>query len=250
MMLIKLISDLHLEASNFRYVDHGEHVCVLAGDAGEGMRGVNWALANIPSHIQVFYVPGNHEYYGNNYPLLNKMFRDHNKKCTHVRVLMQEVITKDSWDVEFVGTTLWTDFNLYGNAPLHERAWAQGLNDSVWMRNGDRRVNADDFKKWNKASLRFLKKVAATPTEKTRILITHYCFEMSVSARYRGDPLTPGFATKIPVDIHEKFAYHMHGHTHDSMNYQMPYGTKVICNPRGYGMENVGAFNGELVLDI
>jgi hypothetical protein len=34
------------------------------------------------------------------------------------------------------------------------------------------------------------------------------------------------------------------------MQYEMPYGTKVFCNPKGYGAENMGGFNEELVLDI
>ena len=250
-MLVKLYSDLHLYYSNpFRYIDHGEHVCILAGDISEGMNGVNWAIKNIPSHIRVLYVPGNHEYYGHNYTLLNNKFIKHNRLNTHVTVLMEDVFTTDQWDVEFVGTTLWCDFNLYNNQPLHQEMWRTGLNDSVYITDRGKRITADHFKRWNKKSLKFLRRVAETPTDKTRVLITHYCPDLSVAARYRGDPLTPGFATKIPQDIHEKFKFHFHGHTHASMDYEYQYGTIVKCNPRGYGMENVGAFNEELVLDI
>jgi hypothetical protein len=71
-----------------------------------------------------------------------------------------------------------------------------------------------------------------------------------VAPRYRNDELTPGFATHIPVETHETFDFHFHGHTHDSMKYEYPFGTKVFCNPKGYGMENVSGFNQELVLDI
>ena len=248
-MLVKLLSDLHIHHNNpFRYVDHGEYVCVLAGDISEGMNGVNWALACIPDHIQVLYVPGNHEYYGYDSDKLNLSFYFHNQRDTHVHVLLDKSVTIA--DVEFAGTTLWTNFNLYGDPVSHAMKWRYGLNDSRWIKQGDRGISAQHFLDWNARSLAFLQSVAETPTDKTRVLITHYCPDLSVAPKYRNDPLTPGFATHIPVEIHEKFQFHFHGHTHKSMKYEYPYGTKVFCNPKGYGYENQSAFNQELVLDI
>lgn len=248
-MLVKLLSDLHLHANNpSRYVDHGEYVCVLAGDISEGMHGVEWAVARIPQHIRVLYVPGNHEYYGQEYEALNARFSCHNTRGTHVKVLLNE--SEIIGDVEFVGTTLWTDFNLYNNKERHAYFWKNGLNDSRWIKSGGYSIRSHHFADWNAQSLAFLKQVAETPTDKVRVLITHYCPDLSVAPKYRNDPLTPGFATHIPVDTHEKFAYHFHGHTHVSMKYEYPYGTKVICNPKGYGFENLSGFNEELVLDI
>ncbi len=249
-MLVKLLSDLHIEAAPFKYVDHGEQVLVLAGDIGEGERGLAWAWQNVPDHIRVLYVPGNHCYYSNDYTKLNAKFRKWNRANNHITVLLNDVYTSDNWDVEFVGSTLWTDFDLYGNQLLHAMAWKRGLNDSLYILNNDKRIQAHDFIRWNKNSMKFLKKVTDTPTHKTRVLITHYCAELSVAHQYKGDACTPGFATKIPQEIHEKFKFHFHGHTHSSMDYQMPYGTIVKCNPRGYGYENVGGFNDEMVLDI
>lgn len=250
-MLIKLLSDLHLIGNiPFTYEHHGEEVCVLAGDISEGLGGVIWAERTIPSTVRVLYVPGNHEYYGQDVDNLNKKFKAWNRMHNHVTVLLNDTFTTDQWEVEFVGTTLWTDFNLFGNAPLHSEVWRTGLNDSVYIRNKGARITANDFTRWNKSSIRFLRKVANEPTNKTRVLITHYCPELSIAARYRNDPLTAGFATKIPANIHEKFKYHLHGHTHDTMDYQCPYGTIVKCNPRGYGNENARGFNQSLVLDI
>lgn len=246
-MLVKVLSDIHLEAAPFRYIDHGEHVCILAGDIGEGMRGISWALKSIPEHILTLYIKGNHELYGQDAVYLKRKMQEHNKLNTHVRVLDNEIFRYN--DIDFFGTTLWTDFNLYGNAPLHGEAWRKGLNDSLYILNKGRKITIQNFIDWNKESLDFLEK-AVSSESKTRVLITHYCFELSVSQRYRNDPLTPGFATKIPMHIHEKFDFHFHGHTHDAFNYEMPYGTKVICNPKGYGMENSIGFNEELVLDI
>lgn len=241
-MLVKVLSDLHLHpmSSDFRYVDHGEHVCILAGDISEGMRGVNWALTNIPNHIEVLYVPGNHEYYGHEYFELQRNFEQHNLSNTHVTVLDNAVVDIDG--IRFAGTTLWTNFMVYGNtqSTLH---WAFGLNDSRWIKFRNKAINAYDMISLNVEAMEFLSKIQAD------VLITHYCPQYSESPKYKGDKLTPGFITEIPENIHKKFKYHIHGHTHDCFDYELPFGTRVICNPKGYGYENP-SFNEELVLNI
>lgn len=251
-MLVKLLSDLHLHGNDpFYYVDHGESVCVLAGDISEGMQGVYWAEATIPQHIKVIYVPGNHEYYGRDYSRLNQKFREFNNfGNTHVKVMLNDTVMLN--DVEFVCSTLWTDFDVYNNQPLHALAWKNGLNDSRWIKNCDEPIQAQDLINWNEEALEYIGRIAhqTRPSNVVRVLVTHYCPEFSVARKHRGDQLTPGFATKIPVHIHGAFDFHFHGHTHTSMDYEMPYGTKVKCNPKGYGYENGGAFNEELVLDI
>lgn len=243
-MLVKILSDLHLHPmkNDYTYVDHGEHVTILAGDIAEGMRGVNWAANNIPNHIHVLYVPGNHEYYGNDYIELNKVYKNHNHRAdTNVHVLLNEVV--EVYGKYFAGSTLWTDFGLYDNAPKAEADWRHGLNDHTWIKYGGRRIEAGDIVSLNKESLNFLRKAEAD------VLITHYAPEFSESHQWKGHPLTPGFLTKVPQNIHKRFSTHIHGHTHTKFDYLTPYGTRVICNPRGYYGENT-AYNGELVINI
>jgi len=241
-MLVKILSDLHLHPmqTDFRYIDHGERVCILAGDICEGMRGVNWALANIPYHIDVIYVPGNHEYYGHDYLELQKNFEQHNLSNTHVTVLDNALL--EIWGIKFAGSTLWTDFQAYKD-PASTLHWAFGLNDSRWIKYGNRPINAYDMINLNTKAMDFLEHVHAD------VLVTHYAPLMSESDRWKGHVLTPGFITEIPERVHKKFKYHIHGHTHNPFDYEMPYGTRVICNPRGYGYE-VPSFNEELVINI
>lgn len=242
-MLVKILSDLHLDSmsNNQGYVDHGEYVCVLAGDISEGMRGVNWAIANIPYHIHVLYVPGNHEYYGHEYFELQRNFDIHNQQNTHVTVLDNHVI--DIHGIKFAGTTLWTDFKLYKD-PMSPFHYEKGLNDCMWIKFGGRRLKATDVINLNTKAMDFLSHVNAD------VLITHYGPKFSESPKWVNHPLTPGFLTEIPVDIHSKFKYHIHGHTHSSFDYELPYGTRVICNPQGYGFENMTEFNGEKIINI
>lgn len=242
-MLVKCMSDLHWHASgnDHKYVDHGESVCILAGDIAEGLRGVNWALYTIPKHIKVLYVPGNHEYYGNEYFALNERFREHNSKNTHVTVLLNDTI--EIGGIVFAGTTLWSDFNVYKTQEAAKVHWRNGLNDHTWIKYGDNRIEADDFIFLYDESLAFLSKVDAD------VLISHYGYKDSESTRWKYHPLTPGFISDIPESIHSKFKYHFHGHTHTTFDYVKDYGTRVICNPKGYFMENT-FFNEELVIDI
>jgi hypothetical protein len=246
-MLVKLLSDLHLGYSYpmHNYVDHGERVCVLAGDISTGMTGVLWAEAEIPAHIQVIYVPGNHEYYGQDYTELNLKYKEYNNLCTHVTILNNNFIEVDGR--EFYGTPLWTDFGLYGVSELSGEKWRKGLNDSVYIKDKGAQISAESFISWHAEALKFLAR--AQPAENS-VLVTHYCPDLSISFKYRDHPLTPGFASKIPQELHKKFAYHFHGHTHTSMNYEYSYGTKVRCNPKGYGEENSYEFNDEMVMDI
>jgi predicted phosphohydrolase len=246
-MLVKLVSDLHLgyKYPEYRYVDHGESVLILAGDISTGMKGIEWAEEYIPKHIKVLYVPGNHEYYGYDYALLQSRYAEYNRKETNIQIMLNDCVEIDN--IEFYGTTLWTDFNLYGVPEFSGSKWQRGLNDANFIKYRGSSIIPQNFINWNKESLDFLSKVKPS---KTSVLITHYCPDLSIHHVYRDDPLTPGFATKIPKEIHEKFNYHFHGHTHCSMNYSYSYGTKVRCNPKGYGAENGIEFNEELVLDI
>jgi Icc-related predicted phosphoesterase len=74
---------------------------------------------------------------------------------------------------------------------------------------------------------------------------------MSVAKRYANDPLNPAFASRLE-DLIEKYqpALWIHGHTHEPCDYEL-FGTRVLCNPRGYPREKRGsAFDPGLVVEI
>lgn len=240
-MKIRLISDLHLESSPFKYEKMDEDLLIIAGDAGEGLRGWKWANEHVD--VDTLIVPGNHEYYGYNVTSLQKQMRE----CFgHVRYLINDSVQYGN--INIVGATLWTDFNLYGNRSKAMLDWAYGLNDSVYINVDGRRLQANDVVAWNEMELAYIN--SAAKEGMINILVTHYMPENAVSARWRGHECTPGFATKIPVHIHEKYNYHFFGHTHDSVDYVENYGTHCICNPRGYGIENSAGFRHDLIIEI
>lgn len=244
-MRVKILSDLHLNAyDKFQYIPLDEEVCILAGDIGEGMEGVKWALRNIPNHIRVLYVPGNHEYYGHEYFTLNNAFKVHNNKGTHVRVLLNE---SEIWGgVKFVGSTLWTNFNYYSGefSYRHAEAWKKGLNDSGWIKYGNHNISINNMVSLHQDALDFLAK------EEGDVLITHYCPHTSVHERWLNHQLTPGFASRIPYNIMSKFGIHIHGHTHDFFDYTTPDGRRTICNPKGNDIWDDSKFQPNFILEI
>jgi hypothetical protein len=53
-------------------------------------------------------------------------------------------------------------------------------------------------------------------------------------ARYAADLLTPAFASNLENLMGgDRAALWFHEHMHDAFDYQI-YGTRVVCNPRGY----------------
>ncbi|MHB1591976.1 MAG: metallophosphoesterase, partial [Sulfuricella sp.] len=121
-MRIALYSDLHLEMVTHRRgtlaweppaldVD----VVILAGDIGSHTHGIEWAAAafrQCPVSPEIIYVVGNHEYYGAHIHELTAEMRKTAKRLV-VHFLENDAIEIDG--VRFLGTALWSDFQLYGD---------------------------------------------------------------------------------------------------------------------------------------
>ena len=246
-MKIRVLSDLHLHHRNrFEYDYIGEDVVVLAGDIAEGAKSLDFMI-EIPEDIPVIHVMGNHEYYMNEYHSLNDTYKKYNDLSLNFSTLLNS--TRAIGDVAFHGATLWTDFALYDKQKEHAHRWKYGLNDSMYIKVADRSVESSDLIQWNKEAYDFLASVDVKSYRKN-VLVTHYCPDTSVAEQYKGDPLTPGFATIIPADIHKKFDLHIHGHTHTAMDYINPIGVKVVCNPRGYPFEQDNGFDINKIVEV
>lgn len=129
-MRTRIISDLHLEfgISNFSFNDID--LVILAGDVHIGTKGIEWILDNI-KEIPVIYILGNHEYYKNTYPtILNKIKELAN--LTNIHVLENESV--EIQGVTFHGTTLWTNFELFGNPENSGYTCQQKMNDYKLIR--------------------------------------------------------------------------------------------------------------------
>lgn len=231
MMKIGILSDLHLPSGGARpWPAQAGDVMVLAGDIGVGTSGVAWAKRVFT--CPVIYVPGNHEYYGQDMDVLNRELRDY---CRGSNIHVLNDATTVIGGVRFIGCTLWTDFALYGTIGESARLAANGLNDyRVIGKNGGALMPADT-RALHLTSRAYLERTLADPFDGSTVVVTHHApSARSVAPRFSGDPLNPAFASDLEsVVASSGAALWIHGHVHDSFDYVIGQ-SRVVCNPAGY----------------
>lgn len=253
-MKIALYSDLHLEFSNIFLAPKADLV-VLAGDIWTRERGITWAL-NTFDHEDIVYVPGNHEFYGQNVTTLPEKLRA--EASARIQVLMRNELILAAFGVRILGCTLWTDFQLYADKQDHAQGaaiqHASRLSDFSRIRHG---LNNELFKPQHALELHlqdrmWLEEALRKPFDGKTIVVTHHAPSIkSVGREFVGDSLTPCFASSLEhmmpgVDLW------LHGHTHHAVDYMVG-DCRVVCNPRGYesncGKEQTG-WNPDLVIEV
>jgi hypothetical protein len=98
---------------------------VLAGDIATKGLGVKWALKHIKDK-PVIYVLGNHEFYGKTYPKHIYELKELAEN-TNIHILEKDVKTVNG--VNFIGTTLWTDFEILGDPRIAGYEYQQVMTD-------------------------------------------------------------------------------------------------------------------------
>ena len=157
--------------------------------------------------------------------------------------------------VRFLGTTLWTDFELFG-AELRDLAMER---TATFMRDFQVISNADGsrFRPQDAAALfreqyDWLDTQLDLPHPGPTVVITHHAPNMrSVPPRFFDSIASAGFASEC-ASLLGRADLWIHGHMHDSFDYAV-YGARVICNPRGYtrdGLNENPNFNPGLCIDI
>lgn len=247
-MKLHILSDLHTEFSEFDPPETDADIVILAGDIGVGSTGIEWAAQRFPRKT-IVYVPGNHEYYGHDIREANELFA---AAAENIRVLDDNACVIDS--VRILGSTLWTDFEFDGKGETwfaRQRA-KRMIRDFSTITYDNRRFTPEDSVDLHRKSVAWLvaelEKEFAGPT----IVVTHHLpAAPSVASQYRNDPLNPAFASRLE-DLIETYRPELwiHGHTHVACDYEI-YGTRVVCNPRGYPSEcSAGELVPGLVVEV
>ena len=211
-------------------------VVVLPGDIDVGTRGIAWANEKF-APLPVVYVHGNHEGYGHN---IDTMVQEISSTCAstgHVHHLNQreQVIG----NVRFLGATLWTDFQLYG-----DEAGGRAMGSAASMMNDYRRIRLAsegyrclspiDTVRWHIADRNWLKARLGEPFDGKTVVVTHMApSERSIGDIYKGDKLSPAFASHLDELVDEADLW-IHGHVHHSLDYRIGKRGRVVCNPLGY----------------
>lgn len=250
-MKLHILSDLHLEFATFEPPTTDADLIVLAGDIGSGDKGVQWARKAFPEK-PIVYVPGNHEFYGSQ--------RIETLSSLHATGKQNNVNILDSTEfvlggVRFLGGTLWTDFQLFG-----EEKKLEAIKDSQFYIQDFSAINEEGNTRFTPARSielheQFLAWLIAKLDEpfagKTVVITHHLPSPQSVVAQFKTDIVSACFASELD-HLFGKMNLWIHGHTHESLDYEVN-GTRVICNPRGYvlysGNENFD-FNPSLLIEV
>ena len=147
----------------------------------------------------VLYVPGNHEFYGGSIAGTLNSSR-HSAPARAVRVLDDEEVVIDG--VRFLGSTLWTDFRLFGDGEQRTAAMAEALR---FMRDYSR-IFLDDalqqrFTPLDSAALfqrhaAWLAQRLAQPHDGPTVVITHHApSPSSIHPRFAGSLLNACFVS-------------------------------------------------------
>ena len=120
-MKLNILSDLHLSLGALEIPRNDADVVILAGDIARPRQAVSWASGFAKP---VLYVPGNHEFYGAS---IAGAANELKKLCAgnNIRVLDNDQVIIEG--VRFLGTTLWTDFMLFGEGEKRAEAMRQAV---------------------------------------------------------------------------------------------------------------------------
>lgn len=242
MTKIQVMSDLHIEFGDLSVPKTDADVAVLAGDIHVGSQAAIWSgcLAKRLG-IPVVLIAGNHEHYGTrgrpsySFDRTIAELRASAAAAAGQLVFLEQDVAIVA-GVRFIGSTLWTDFELYGD-PAEAMGHAElGMTDfrTIASRSGAQ-FTTNDARREFIAAHQFLVTELAKPFDDPTVIVTHHLPSLrSVAPRFKNDLLSAAYASHLDSLVETSgAALWIHGHTHESCDYTIGK-TRVVCNPRGY----------------
>jgi hypothetical protein len=240
-MKLQLLSDLHLETETFAPEPAPEaELLVLAGDIDSTWAGYQ-RFAGWP--VPVVVVAGNHEFDGRDLDIALPQLR---ALCGQLGFTLLEresmLFTSAAGQrVRIVGTTRWSDFDLFGPAgrARAERAAAYFMRVMGATRYGlpfdaaAVRTEAVKCRDWLEDTLA----VPAQGRWDKTLVVTHFApSQRSADARYGEQPGTASFCN-ADDELITRADLWLHGHVHCRHDYRVERPglrpARVVCNPRG-----------------
>jgi hypothetical protein len=267
---IQLLSDLHLESNpHFRPQPlPGADLLVLAGDIGSYQAGSLLGALGVPDFglarfsplpaaqggagwpTPVLFVPGNHEYDGQDFDAADARLQE---TCARLGLVWLEKRVVVLQGVRFMGCTLWTDFDaLTTRQALADPAGANGVTLGEQLKAREKAFRAANFYLKKNHALRagqpmlaeavreqgllsqaWLRQALAQPFDGPTVVVTHFAPSLlSADPRYGITPGTAGFCNSLD-DLLPLATVWLHGHLH-CPNHYVRHGCRVLANPLGY----------------
>ncbi len=239
-MRLQLLSDLHLETEQFDPEPApGAELLVLAGDIDSGWLGLE-RFVGWPQPI--VFVAGNHEFDGRDLDTAGLALR---RRCAELDITMLEreslVVADDRGRlIRMLGTTRWSDFDLFGVAGQAKamRAGAYFMN-LMQARSGDRPFDVEAVRAEALACRAWLETELTRPPAgwQRTVVITHFAPSLrSADPRYGVRSGTASFCN-ADDDLIPRADLWIHGHLHCRQDYHAARAggsTRVVCNARGH----------------
>ncbi len=247
-MKLHVLSDIHVEFKSFDAPSTDADVVILAGDIHVGKNGLDWALQQFPDK-PVIYVLGNHEYYGKAIPRYTEKLRTL-ASGTNVHILEQDTLTLDG--VTFLGCTLWTDFELFGDPRIAGYEATQKMTDYKKIRVSPKysRLRSVDTAAIHHRSRRWLETQFSESVNDV-VVVTHHAPSIkSLPESHHDDLMSAAYVSNLEEIVGRSRAKcWIHGHLHAPSDYRLGE-TRVLCNPRGYPDEYNDRFVPDFVVEI
>jgi predicted phosphohydrolase len=252
-MKIQYASDLHLEfnknvdfLNSHRLIPSAE-ILILAGDIFPFFKyneNVKYFDFLSESFTEIYWLPGNHEYYYSDVIRYHKFGEKLVRPNIHV--VKDKVVTIN--EVNLIFTTLW------GNISVRNELYIKShVSDFSCIR-----INGDDFKpkhfnELHKESLTFLENELELRQNEKNIIITHHVPTLfNYSEEYKNSPLNEAFVVEL-YDLVNKYQPEawIYGHSHLNTPEFRIGKTKLLTNQLGYvEMHEHNAFRLNAIVNI
>lgn len=257
-MKINIVSDLHVDKGIYTEEFQKSDLLIIAGDICPVNRyEYKELLKKIPRNQRTIITMGNHEYISNTYNFVETIAREIIKDFPHITLLENDVVIVDG--IRFLGTTLWSDFKSSGeehyqaNKELVENSWFFPTDNYYDKNKGEIIPVKGIFSETKtKTALEFLVKELSTPFNGKTVVVTHFPpTKRSAETPFIGSKRSAFWVNSYDYLFDYKPDLWIHGHIHESKDYLIENGTRVIANPRGNVQKVVNPdFNPNLILEI
>lgn len=253
-MKLQILSDLHLETESFTPEPApGAELLILAGDIDS-----RWdSLALFRGWpVPVLFVPGNHEFDRRDVDIARQQLRAHVEGLGLVMLDDESRILTDAQGrrVRFLGSTRWSDFDLFGEAGRAKALRAAGYFQKVMQATRQGAVfDAEAVRTLSLQSRDWLAAELARPTLgawDATVVITHFAPSgRSADPRYGRQPTTASFCNNDEALLPRAQLW-IHGHLHCRHDYRLN-GCRVFSNARGHGRKGeADGFDGMRAIEV
>jgi len=234
-MKIQYCSDLHLEFDeNRRYLEAAPlsisgDILILAGDIvplhDEFLS--NPFFNTISKNFkQIYWVPGNHEFYYKNISEFSKSFNIQ----IYSNINIVHNIQLHFEDIHFVFSTLWSKIS-NGNEKNIERS----VSDFECISTNDKKFKASDFNRLHDESIDFVKQCLTGNLKKT-VVVTHHLPSVLCNLDiHNNSSINEAFCVDLTDYIYDSNVnFWIHGHNHFNHNPLIIGKTIMLTNQLGY----------------